>query len=48
VTIGVLLLVFAGVLPRFAHYSEAWSSIRQMPVEFLLGLAVAALVPRAG
>jgi uncharacterized membrane protein YbhN (UPF0104 family) len=42
VTVVVLLVVFVGVLPKFAHYSEAWSSIRRMPVGYVLGLAVAA------
>jgi putative heme transporter len=44
VTVGVLVAVFAGVFPRFAHYSQAWSSIRGIPAEYLIALAVAAIV----
>jgi uncharacterized membrane protein YbhN (UPF0104 family) len=43
-TAGVLVVVFAGVFPRFAHYSQAWSSIQRMPAGFVAGLVVAAVV----
>jgi uncharacterized membrane protein YbhN (UPF0104 family) len=43
-TVGVLAAVFAGVFPRFAHYSQAWSSIQRIPAAFLIALAAAALV----
>jgi uncharacterized protein (TIRG00374 family) len=43
VTVAVLVAVFAGVLPRFAHYSQAWSSIQRIPPTFLAGLVVAAI-----
>jgi len=42
VTVGVLVVVFAGVFPRFAHYSQAWSSIERISAGFLAGLAFAA------
>jgi uncharacterized protein (TIRG00374 family) len=44
VTVAVLLAVFVGVFPRFADYSQAWSSIQQMPAGFLAALIVAAAV----
>lgn len=43
ITIGVLAAVFAGVFPRFAHYSQAWSSIQRIPAGYLVALAVAAV-----
>jgi uncharacterized protein (TIRG00374 family) len=43
VTVGVLAAVFAGVFPRFAHYSQAWSSIQRIPAGYLVALAVAAV-----
>jgi uncharacterized protein (TIRG00374 family) len=43
VTVGVLAAVFAGVFPRFAHYSQAWSSIQRIPAGYLLALAAAAV-----
>ncbi|WP_213453471.1 lysylphosphatidylglycerol synthase transmembrane domain-containing protein [Rhizomonospora bruguierae] len=42
VTAGVLVAVFAGIFPRFAHYSQAWSAIRRMPAPFVAALAAAA------
>ncbi len=44
VTLVVLAAVFVGVFPRFAHYSQAMSSIRRIPPGFLAGLAAAAAV----
>jgi uncharacterized membrane protein YbhN (UPF0104 family) len=44
VTLVVLAAVFAGVFPRFAHYSQALSSIQRIPPGFLAGLVAAALV----
>lgn len=44
VTVGILLAVFAGVFPRFAHYSQAWSSIQRIPAGFVAALVAAALV----
>jgi uncharacterized protein (TIRG00374 family) len=42
VTLAVLVAVFAGVFPRFAHYSQAWSSIQRIPTAYLAALAAAA------
>ena len=44
VTLAVLAIVFLGVFPKVADYSEAWSSIQQLPVGYLVGLAVATVV----
>jgi uncharacterized protein (TIRG00374 family) len=44
VTVAVLAAVFLGVFPRFAHYSQAWSSIQRIPTEYLVGLVAAAAV----
>jgi putative heme transporter len=44
VTLAVLVVVFVGVFPKVADYSEAWSSIQQLPVGYLVGLAVATVV----
>jgi uncharacterized protein (TIRG00374 family) len=44
VTVAVLVAVFAGAFPRFAQYSQAWSSIQRLPAGYLAALAVAALV----
>ncbi len=42
VTVAVLVAVFVGVFPRFAHYSQAWSSIQRIPAAILAGLVAAA------
>ncbi|HWD47502.1 MAG TPA: hypothetical protein VHM23_27970, partial [Actinomycetota bacterium] len=44
VTLAVLVVVFLGVFPKVADYSEAWSSIQQLPVGYLVGLAGATVV----
>jgi uncharacterized protein (TIRG00374 family) len=44
VTIAVLVAVFVGVFPRFAHYSQAWSSIQHISAAYLIGLVAAAIV----
>jgi uncharacterized protein (TIRG00374 family) len=44
VTLAVLLVVFAGVFPKVANYSQAWSAIRQMPTAYVASLVVATLV----
>lgn len=44
VTVAVLIAVFAGVFPRFARYSQAWSSIQAMPALALAGLLVTSLI----
>jgi uncharacterized protein (TIRG00374 family) len=44
VTVVVLVVVFVGIFPKVADYSEAWSSIQQMPTAYVLALVVATLV----
>ena len=44
VTVAVLVVVLAGVLPEVAGYSEAWSSTRQLPAGYLVALVVATAV----
>ena len=44
VTVAVLVVVFVGVFPKVADYSEAWSSIQQMPTAYVVALVVATLV----
>jgi uncharacterized protein (TIRG00374 family) len=41
VTVAVLVVVFLGIFPKVADYSQAWSSIRQMPTAYLAALVVA-------
>jgi uncharacterized protein (TIRG00374 family) len=43
-TVAVLAAVFVGVFPRFAHYSQAWSSIQRIPPAYLAALLAAAAV----
>jgi uncharacterized protein (TIRG00374 family) len=44
VTVAVLAVVFLGIFPKVADYSEAWASIQQMPTAFIAALVVATLV----
>ena len=44
VTVAVLVVVFAGIFPKVADYSQAWSSIQQMPTAYVLALVVATVV----
>jgi uncharacterized protein (TIRG00374 family) len=44
VTVAVLVIVFAGVFPRVAGYSAAWTSIQRMPWSYLAALVVATVV----
>jgi uncharacterized protein (TIRG00374 family) len=41
VTVAVLAVVFLGIFPKVANYSEAWSAIQQMPTGYLVALFVA-------
>jgi uncharacterized protein (TIRG00374 family) len=43
-TLAVLVIVFVGIFPKFANYSDAWTAIQQMSLGAVLGLAVATLV----
>jgi uncharacterized protein (TIRG00374 family) len=44
VTVVVLLVVFVGIFPKVADYSEAWASIQQMPSAYVVALVAATLV----
>ncbi|GIH12460.1 lysylphosphatidylglycerol synthase transmembrane domain-containing protein [Rugosimonospora africana] len=44
VTLAVLAAVGVGIFPRFANYSQAWSSALRIPPSALIGLAAAAAV----
>ena len=44
VTVAVLAVVFVGIFPKVADYSDAWTSIQQMPTAFVAALVVATLV----
>jgi uncharacterized protein (TIRG00374 family) len=44
ITVAVLLIVFVGIFPKVADYSEAWSSIQQMPTAYVVALGVATVV----
>jgi putative heme transporter len=43
-TVGVVVAVFAGVLPRMADYSAAWDLVRGLTAAEALGVGVVALV----
>jgi uncharacterized protein (TIRG00374 family) len=44
VTVAVLVVVFVGIFPKVADYSQAWSAIQQLPTAYLAGLVVATVV----
>jgi uncharacterized protein (TIRG00374 family) len=44
VTVAVLVVVFAGIFPKVADYSQAWSSIQQMPTAYVVSLVMATVV----
>jgi uncharacterized protein (TIRG00374 family) len=44
VTLAVLVVVFVGIFPKFADYSQAWASIQQMPTAYVVALVVATVV----
>lgn len=43
ITLVVLVIVFAGILPKFGNYSEAWDAIKTMSVAEL-GILIASVV----
>ena len=43
-TVGVVVVVFAGVLPRIADYSAAWELVRDLTAPEVAGIGVIALV----
>ena len=44
ITVAVLGVVFLGIFPKVADYSEAWSSIQQLPTAYVVGLVLATVV----
>jgi uncharacterized protein (TIRG00374 family) len=44
ITVVVLVVVFVGIFPKVADYSEAWSSIQQMPTAYVVALVAVAMV----
>jgi uncharacterized membrane protein YbhN (UPF0104 family) len=44
VTVAVLVVVFVGIFPKVADYSQVWSSIQEMPAGYVVALVVATLV----
>src|SRR4029434_2060655 len=44
ITVIVLVVVFLGIFPKVADYSQAWASIQQMPTAYVVALGVATLV----
>lgn len=44
ITVVVLVVVFVGIFPKVADYSEAWTSIQQMPTGYVVALVVATVV----
>jgi uncharacterized protein (TIRG00374 family) len=44
ITVAVLAIVFVGIFPKVADYSEAWASIQQMPSGYVVALVVATVV----
>jgi uncharacterized protein (TIRG00374 family) len=44
ITVVVLVVVFVGIFPKVADYSEAWTSIQQMPIGYVVALVVATVV----
>lgn len=44
ITLVVLVIVFAGVFPKFANYSDAWASIQQMSLASDLALLAVTVI----
>ncbi len=43
ITLVVLAIVFAGIIPKFGNYSDAWESIKTMKFGWLMALAAVAI-----
>ncbi len=46
ISVGLILVIFLGVIPQFASYSEAWTAIQSMSAGWLTALIIAAAVNR--
>ncbi len=44
VTIIVLAIVFAGIIPKFGNYGEAWASVQNMSPGWIIALGVSVIV----
>ncbi len=44
VSVGLILVIFVGVIPQFASYADAWTAIQSMSTAWLVALIVAAAV----
>ena len=44
ISVGLILVIFLGVIPQFANYSEAWDAIQKMSPGWWVALAIATVV----
>jgi putative heme transporter len=44
VSLGLILVIFLGVIPQFANYSEAWTAIQKMSAGWWVALGTATVV----
>ena len=44
VSVGLIVVIFVGVIPQFASYADAWTAIQSMSTAWLVALIVAAAV----
>jgi putative heme transporter len=44
ISVGLILVIFLGVIPQFANYSEAWDAIQEMSPGWWVALAIATVV----
>ncbi len=47
ISVGLILVIFLGVIPQFANYSEAWTAIQNMSAGWLVALIIATIVNQA-
>jgi putative heme transporter len=44
ISVGLILVIFLGVIPQFANYSEAWDAIQKMSPGWWVALGIATVV----
>ena len=44
ISVGLILVIFLGVIPQFANYSEAWDAIQKMAPGWWVALGIATVV----
>ncbi len=44
ISVGLILIIFLGVIPQFANYSEAWDAIQKMSPGWWVALGIATVV----